>query len=176
MERPPDQPPSRSADYCTKKSFFQVNFARDCFLPTLRLYHFQNFTRKPSFKQLVRSSSDGTDMSPKSPHTTTTTTNSTPHSKSPSHKTSPSHSNQGDRDDKMEMMLILQWCWFMGPRYWIHIKRQNVQYSLRIDFLWKKYKFGGNTQTTGDKLGCYYNYCLLWVAKEMHPWAQILYC
>jgi len=77
MERPPDQPPSRSADYCTKKSFFQ------------------NFTRKPSFKQLVRSSSDGTDMSPKSPHTTTTTTNSTPHSKSPSHKTSPSHSNQG---------------------------------------------------------------------------------
>ena len=25
MERPPDLPPSRSADYCTKKSFFQVN-------------------------------------------------------------------------------------------------------------------------------------------------------
>ena len=24
MERPPDLPPSRSADYCTKKSFFQV--------------------------------------------------------------------------------------------------------------------------------------------------------
>jgi len=43
MERPPDLPPSRSADYhTTKKSFFQ------------------NFTRKPSFKQLVRSSSDGT--------------------------------------------------------------------------------------------------------------------
>merc|ERR550517_100382 len=70
MERPPDQPPSRSADYCTKKSFFQ------------------NFTRKPSFKQLVRSSSDGTD-------TTGQPNGSSPHSKSPSHKTSPSHSNQG---------------------------------------------------------------------------------
>merc|ERR1719334_2567834 len=42
MERPAEVGPIRSADYVTKKSFFQ------------------NFTRKPSFKQLVRSSSDGT--------------------------------------------------------------------------------------------------------------------
>jgi hypothetical protein len=54
MERPPDHlPPARSADYhSTKKSFFQ------------------NFTRKPSFKQLGRSSSDTTAPSgvePRSP-------------------------------------------------------------------------------------------------------------
>ena len=95
MERPPDQPPSRSADYCTKKSFFQVNIARGCFFAHIEyIYHFQNFTRKPSFKQLVRSSSDGTD-------TTAAPNGSSPHSKSPSHKTSPSHSNQGNCDDEI---------------------------------------------------------------------------
>ena len=141
MERPPDQPPSRSADYCTKKSFFQVNFARECsFVPTLRIFHFQNFTRKPSFKQLVRSSSDGTDMSPKSPHTTTTTTNSTPHSKSPSHKTSPSHSNQGDCY-KSEMILMLLRCWLVDVSVfledWLFMKevqvwRQHSNYRRQI--------------------------------------------
>ena len=87
MERPPDLPPSRSADYCTKKSFFQVLMMMMMMSRlALTIRYLQNFTRKPSFKQLVRSSSDGTD---------TPTNGSSPHSKSPSHKTSPSHSNQG---------------------------------------------------------------------------------
>lgn len=68
MERPPDHlPPARSADYhSTKKSFFQ------------------NFTRKPSFKQLGRSSSDTTAPSGVEP-------------RSPAHGklTSPTHSPGG---------------------------------------------------------------------------------
>ena len=54
------------------------------------------------------------------------------------------------------IVISQRWYWCCSD-----VDLMMYQYSLRIDFLWKKNKFGGNTQITGDKLGCYYNYCLL---------------